>query len=212
MPTDELTWEKATTVIPDKKRTTSKKAAKATPPPSTQRADASYESAAATCRAKVAKIVQDCRRVNRKYRDPHFNIEFDLRLNQRECLESLSNVVPDPETGARPAAPGADLLPRSAKRIPEIFTKPQFYINGPTANDVKQGNDGDCWLMAALCALSFKPGLIEKLCVAHDQDVGVYGFVFYRDGEWISEIVDDFVSIEQYSDGFLMLMCCASCI
>jgi hypothetical protein len=37
--------------------------------------------------------------------------------------------------------------------------------------------------------------MIEKLCVAHDQDVGVYGFVFYRDGEWISEIVDDFVSL-----------------
>lgn len=47
--------------------------------------------------------------------------------------------------------------------------------------------------MAALCTLSNKKGLIEKLCVAHDQDVGVYGFVFYRDGEWISEIVDDFV-------------------
>lgn len=30
--------------------------------------------------------------------------------------------------------------------------------------------------------------------MAHDQDVGVYGFVFYRDGEWVSEIVDDFVS------------------
>lgn len=149
--------------------------------------------------------------MNRKYRDPHFNIEFDLKLNQRECLESLSNAVPDPETGAHPATPGADLLPRSAKRVPEIFTKPRFYINGPTANDVKQGNDGDCWLMAALCALSFKEGLIEKLCVAHDQDVGVYGFVFYRDGEWISEIVDDFVSIEQCSEGFIVLMCCVSC-
>ncbi|OAR00102.1 hypothetical protein LLEC1_04404 [Akanthomyces lecanii] len=184
---------KATAVIPNKKRTKSKKATKAATPPSTQRADASYEVAAATCRAKVAKIVQDCRRVNRKYRDPHFNIEFDLKLDQRECLESLSNAVPDPETGEQPAAPGAEFLPRSAKRVTEIFTKPQFYINGPTANDVRQGNDGDCWLMAALCALSFKEGLIEKLCVAHDQDVGVYGFVFYRDGEWISEIVDDFL-------------------
>lgn len=66
--------------------------------------------------------------------------------------------------------------------------------------------------MAALRVLSFKQVLIEKLCVAHDQDVGVYGFVFYRDGEWISEIVDDFASTEQYSDGFLILMCCASCI
>lgn len=159
----------------------------------TQNAEASYETAAATCRSKVAKIVQDCRRTNRKYRDPHFNIEFDLRLGQRQCLESLSNAKPDPEDGSIEPPPGSLFAPRSAKRVTEIFTSPRFYINGPTANDVKQGNDGDCWLMAALCALSFKKGLIEKLCVAHDQDVGVYGFVFYRDGEWISEIVDDFV-------------------
>ncbi|KAJ3496578.1 hypothetical protein NLG97_g2549 [Lecanicillium saksenae] len=183
---------KATAVIPNKKIRKSKKAP--TPVvPVTQSAEASYEAAAATCRAKVAKIVQDCRRVNRKYRDPHFNIEFDLRLGQRDCLQSLSNDEPNEETGAQPPRPGSSFAPRSAKRVTEIFTKPQFYINGPTANDVRQGNDGDCWLMAALCALSFKKGLIEKLCVAHDQDVGVYGFVFHRDGEWISEIVDDFL-------------------
>jgi len=36
-----------------------------------------------------------------------------------------------------------------------------------------------------------KPGLIEKVCVARDEKIGVYGFVFYRDGEWRSEIIDD---------------------
>jgi hypothetical protein len=27
--------------------------------------------------------------------------------------------------------------------------------------------------------------------VARDENCGVYGFVFYRDGEWISTVVDD---------------------
>jgi hypothetical protein len=75
--------------------------------------------------------------------------------------------------------------------VGEIFDEPKFYIDGPTANDVRQGRDGDCWLMAALCTLSNKPGLIERVCVARNEDVGVYGFVFHRDGEWISEIIDD---------------------
>jgi hypothetical protein len=35
------------------------------------------------------------------------------------------------------------------------------------------------------------PGLMDKICVARDAECGVYGFVFYRDGEWISSIVDD---------------------
>lgn len=148
----------------------------------------SFDDAAAMCRAKVAKIVKECRRVNKKYRDPHFDLESDLKLGRRDTLESLGNI-----RGAR-KPPGSDFCPRSAKRVTEIFDKPQFYIEGPTANDVRQGRDGDCWLMSALCTLSNKKGLIERLCVAHDQAVGVYGFVFHRDGEWISEIVDDFVS------------------
>lgn len=84
--------------------------------------------------------------------------------------------------------------PKAVKRVVDIFDEPQFFVDGPTADDVRQGRDGDCWLMAALCTLSNKPGLIERCCVAHDQDVGVYGFVFHRDGEWFSEIIDDKVS------------------
>lgn len=34
--------------------------------------------------------------------------------------------------------------------------------------------------MAALCTMGNKDGLIEKVCVARNEKVGVYGFVFYR--------------------------------
>lgn len=151
--------------------------------------NSSYEAAATLCRAKVEKIIKECRRVNKKYRDAHFDIETDLKIGVRDCLESLSNV-----TKAR-SPPGRSFQPQGVKRVTDIFDDPKFYIDGPTANDVRQGRDGDCWFMSALCTLSNKSGMIERLCVAHDQDVGVYGFVFHRDGEWISEIVDDFVSI-----------------
>ncbi|KAF5027489.1 hypothetical protein F66182_414 [Fusarium sp. NRRL 66182] len=186
---------KATTVIPS--NTYIEFAAKRGNQVTTTTTQASYEDAAATCRAKVEKIVKECRRINKKYRDPHFDIETDLKLYRNDCLRSLSN--------AEDSFPGGDLTPQSVKRVGDIFDKPCFYIDGPTANDVRQGRDGDCWLMAALCTLSEKPGLIEKLCVAHDQAVGVYGFVFYRDGEWISEIVDDFLYLTKpdYDEGYL---------
>jgi hypothetical protein len=211
----------------------------------------SYEEAAAICRAKVEKIVRECRRINQKYRDPHFDLEFDLKMNRRDCLDPLDNAVrevdssSDESVGRRRrhrhqhsrshsrrrrrrrghSGPLVDMLdqevegttrnhaekekdrekrvmprdsdkrflfsPKAVKRVGEIFDEPTFYIDGPTANDVRQGRDGDCWLMAALCTLSNKPGLIEKICVARDEAVGVYGFVFHRDGEWISEIIDD---------------------
>ncbi|EFQ28405.1 calpain family cysteine protease [Colletotrichum graminicola M1.001] len=158
----------------------------------------SYEEAATVCRAKVEKIVQECRRVNQRYRDPHYDIEFDLKFGRRDCLESLWNTK-----GRDPPEPL--FHPKAVKRVVDIFDKPQFFIEGPTADDVRQGRDGDCWLMAALCNLSNKPGLIERVCVAHDQNIGVYGFVFHRDGEWFSEIIDDklYLTKPDYDEGHL---------
>lgn len=85
------------------------------------------------------------------------------------------------------------------KRIEDIFDDPQFFEDGATTNDIKQGSIGDCWFLAAITALSGKPELIERLCVARDEKVGVYGFVFFRDGEWVSEVVDDRLAL-RHSD------------
>ncbi|KAF7531101.1 hypothetical protein G7054_g9202 [Neopestalotiopsis clavispora] len=160
---------------------------------------ASYDEAAEVCKAKVSKIVKECRRINQKYRDPHFDLEWDLKWGKRDTLETLHNIKdPDP----------SEFKPKSVKRVPDIFDNPQFYIDGPTASDVRQGRDGDCWLMAALCTLSNKPSLIERCCVARDEQVGVYGFVFHRDGEWISEIIDDklFLTKPDFEESFLERM------
>lgn len=170
----------------------------------------SYEEARQECVAAVAKIAQECRRVNMRYRDLGFEIETDLKWRKNDCLEGLTD-----------ASYGGPFSPNSVKRIPvghfpfalyfleddhwqEIFENPQFYIEGATASDVRQGNDGDCWFLSALCALGNKDGLIQKVCVARDESVGVYGFTFYRgisprcrhytdivDGEWIHTIIDD---------------------
>lgn len=142
---------------------------------------ASYEEAVKSCKQKVAQIVRECRRVNQKYRDPHFDIEFDLKWGTYDCLNMLDG---SPETYCL-------FHPGSVKRVGDIFDSPTFYEDGATANDIRQGRDGDCWLMAALCTLGNKQDLISKVCVARDEKVGVYGFVFHRDGEWISEIIDD---------------------
>jgi hypothetical protein len=199
----------ATTIIPQNEyaeRAAKRSSAKAVGGGTTT--EASYEEAAALCKAKVEKIVKECRRINQKYRDPHFDLEFDLKLGRRDCLEPLENIRGDESPLKKAEIPkesdrekdasaaigrdrGTPFRPMSVKRVGEIFDDPKFYIEGPTANDVRQGRDGDCWLMAALCTLSNKPGLIERICVARDEAVGIYGFVFHRDGEWFSEIIDD---------------------
>ncbi|WPH00465.1 Hypothetical protein R9X50_00329400 [Acrodontium crateriforme] len=138
----------------------------------------SWEQAAHECRQKVAAIVEECKRLNQKYRDA----VFDIETNQY-CMQSL--------TGRYPKAVEKIDPPPWIKRVEDIFDNPQFFIDGATATDVHQGNSGDCWFLASLMAVTAKKELIENLCVARDEKVGVYGFVFYRDGEWIYEVIDD---------------------
>jgi hypothetical protein len=179
---------KVFTVLPDNPYARKKAAKTPHGTVSGQRAAKSYEEARAECEKDVNRIIRECRRLNQKYRDLHFDIEWDLKSGQRNCLDGLST-------------PGDSMKPKGVKRITvcspfhqhcrigiaklsqDIFEKPQFFINGPTAGDVRQGRDGDCYLMAALCGLGNMEGLIDKVCVKHDEDcqaVGVYGFVFFR--------------------------------
>jgi hypothetical protein len=191
------------------------RAARTSVRPAGKNALASYGEARAVCEAKVAKIVKECRRLNVKYRDPHFDVEDDFRKwmgKERpyaDCLMGLNEIR-------------EDLRPMSVKRVEDIFEEPKFFIDGATASDVRQGKEGDCWFMSALCTLSNKEGLIQRVCVARDEQVGVYGFVFHRgrkfiskiigiwanlrvDGEWISEVIDDklYLIKEDFDDSTL---------
>lgn len=71
----------------------------------------SYDQAVSECRHAVEKIAKECKRVNHKYRDPHFDIEWDLKRRVRDCLCSLDD------------ANGNDLDPQSVKRVTVILER-----------------------------------------------------------------------------------------
>jgi hypothetical protein len=83
------------------------------------------------------------------------------------------------------------MYPATVHRVDWIFEDPSFVVDGFSTTDVHQGQNGDCWWVAAVATLCSMHELMEKVCVARDPECGVYGFVFYRDGEWISTVVDD---------------------
>ena len=195
---------------------------------------ASYDEAVKECVAKVAQVVAECRRNNKKYSDPHFDLEND------NCRYPLSIESDEPTTTSNaqdddnpvtydviqkvkstggpinwiniqplPWRPSSDSSSRPAcvKRVGEIFEKPKFFVDGAGVKDIRQGAEGDCWFLSSLgslCVDEESSRLVQKVCpdIARDEKVGVYGFVFYRDGEWISEIVDDklYLSAPDYDD------------
>ena len=66
----------------------------------------SYDAAKVECVAAVEKIARECRRVNMRYRDPHFDVEFDLKWGINDCLEGLTD------------GGSASFAPNSVKRVP----------------------------------------------------------------------------------------------
>ncbi|KAG8851780.1 hypothetical protein FRC20_001664 [Serendipita sp. 405] len=132
------------------------------------------ETAIARCREQVETLAGICRARNQKFRDQDFDLENDMYT----CLNGLG--------GGDEAYSPAGIL-----RVTEIFENPVFFKDGATSSDIAQGGVGDCWFLAALAIVASVPGLIERICVAQDQEVGIYGFIFFRDGMWQDVVIDD---------------------
>lgn len=64
----------------------------------------SYEQARKECVRAVERIVRECKRVNQKYTDPHFDLEFDLKSGRRDYLNGLEGT-------------NAEMRPKGVKRV-----------------------------------------------------------------------------------------------
>lgn len=85
-----------------------------------------------------------------------------------------------------------DPEPKAVHRVGWIFEDPKFEVDGFSSSDIMQGSNSlDCWWLSAVATICHRRELMDKICVARDEECGVYGFVFYRDGEWVYTVVDD---------------------
>ncbi|XP_037777130.1 calpain-5-like isoform X2 [Penaeus monodon] len=83
------------------------------------------------------------------------------------------------------------------KRPHEIVDKPQLFVEGASANDVTQGQLGNCWFVAACASLAGVKELWHRVIPDYkDQEYGdlhpgIFHFRFWRFGEWLDVIIDD---------------------
>ncbi|KAF4471521.1 hypothetical protein FALBO_1564 [Fusarium albosuccineum] len=120
-----------------------------------------------------------------------------VRLDKR-FLKIIRGFCPSRKPTSGPQKPSQ---PGSVHRIPWVFKRPRFTIDGFSNSGIKQGKGGNCWWLAALGTIAHRQDIMERICVARDEDAGVYGFVFYRDGGYVSTVVDDnvYLAEEDYS-------------
>uniref|UniRef100_A0A2C9KC99 Calpain-B n=1 Tax=Biomphalaria glabrata TaxID=6526 RepID=A0A2C9KC99_BIOGL len=81
------------------------------------------------------------------------------------------------------------------KRPHEICDNPQWISQGASRFDVRQGELGDCWLLAAVASLTCNPKLFENVVDSRqtftENYCGLFKFKFWHQGEWQEVVVDD---------------------
>ncbi|XP_021945199.1 calpain-A isoform X2 [Folsomia candida] len=77
----------------------------------------------------------------------------------------------------------------------EICSDPKFFVEGATRFDVKQGELGDCWLLAAVANLTLNPALFHQIVPEDNSFIndyaGIFHFRFWQYGRWVDVVVDD---------------------
>jgi hypothetical protein len=163
---------------------------------STTSVTASYDVAKTTCNAKITQIVKECRRKNKKFSDIDFDLEDKYESTNELFARKSTSPSPSPSRPSNRSISSSGHLrhPGCVKRVGDIFGNPQFFVEETTAKSIHQGGGATCWFVAAISSIrNCKPrqDLIKRICLDRDEEVGIYGFLFFRDGEWISVIVDD---------------------
>jgi calpain, invertebrate len=87
------------------------------------------------------------------------------------------------------------------KRPKEICPTAKLFADGVSRFDVRQGELGDCWVLAAVASLSMHKALFDTV-VPDDQDFeenycGAFRFRFWKFGEWVDVIVDDRLPVDK---------------
>ena len=90
--------------------------------------------------------------------------DWDFKMNKGHCLNYLGSSKYDLSA---PRSSSSTAIPKAVKRIHEIYERPTF-MKALDGGDIKQGNLGNCWLIASFSALANVEDGIKRICVAHD--------------------------------------------
>lgn len=108
-------FTKATRILPPAAASNSCSPVSAAPAPQNRLVSEDFDRAVAECRVKVQKLIKECKRVNMRYRDTVFDIDWDLIWEKGYCLNGLGG--DHFEVNGRALMHPSSLGPKAVKRV-----------------------------------------------------------------------------------------------
>uniref|UniRef100_A0A095A0Z0 Calpain-B n=1 Tax=Schistosoma haematobium TaxID=6185 RepID=A0A095A0Z0_SCHHA len=141
--------------------------------------------------------------VQRTHKSPSLECSADWFKQEIKCQMERGGLFEDPFMPATDSTikSGSGSSKQSYRwlRPVELSRCPRFVADGVSRFDIKQGELGNCWVIAALASLSMYPELFNQV-VPPDQSfeksskypyVGMFWFRFWQFGDWYDVVVDD---------------------
>ena len=129
---------------------------------------------------------------------------------KRECLRN-KRLFKDPLFPAESqsmfykSSPPAGIIWKRARDIAiESRLQPKLIVNTANANDLCQGQVGDCWFIAAASAISQVNDIFDKVMPKNQSFeetdyAGIFHFRFWIYGSWYDVVIDDYLPVWQNS-------------
>lgn len=146
---------------------------------------------ASACRRRVQEIAAEQRRMGQKYTDPAFPPEIHSLFASGRPPPTAPPDAPWPASWQR-ASEGAFSSASSRRSMDPAFGNPR---QGAGEN-FHLGPLGCASLLGALAALRAAGRPAQELIVWREPEAGVYGVRFFKDGEWMYDILDDFFPLD----------------
>jgi calpain len=146
----------------------------------------------------VKELPKDQQTVPSELRNPDQKEEPQDFLVLREKLADSGTLFEDPEFPAIQSSishTGKASTKYVWLRPKEICKNPEFFVEGYSRFDVRQGTIGDCWFLAALANLTQNEKYFKEVVPSDnsfdENYAGIFRFRFWQYGKWVDVVIDD---------------------
>ena len=157
------------------------------------------------------KLLQKCIAKDKPLSDKKFPANSESMLGFGPKADTADGMV-ESFTGIEWMTSGGLQKSNQLKLDDEELGKPNpFCTGGIKTGDIRQGGDGDCFLLSGLSSVTGIPDLVEQVFVTREiSKYAIYCVALFLNGAWESVVLDSRFPVNITPEGVYNMWCCAT--